>query len=255
MRERRPLPNGRTHARRRRAPAKARTGAARSKGPLREWLKSVVVGLAFFILLRTVLVQTFTIISGSMEGTLLIGDFLVLNKAAYGAVVPGTGVRLPGYDEPQRGDIVVFRRPSERMDLVKRLVGLPGDTLAMRAGTLYVDGVAQAEPYVRLDNATRDIADPAMRWQREYLTDAAAAQPYHPTRDDWGPIVVPRDMYFMLGDNRDESLDSRYWGFVPRARLRGRAVALYFSYAPHPATRRLPIVGRIRWQRIGDLLD
>ena len=246
---------GKRRASRASARPKARSGAPRPKGPLREWLKSVVVGLAFFILLRTVLVQTFTIISGSMEGTLLIGDFLVLNKAAYGAVVPGTGVRLPGYDEPQRGDIVVFRRPSERMDLVKRLIGLPGDTLAMRGGKLYVDGVAQTEPYLERADAARDFADPAMLWQREYLTEAAAAEPYHPTRDDWGPIVVPRDMYFMLGDNRDESLDSRYWGFVPRARLRGRAVALYFSYAPHPATRRLPIVGRIRWQRIGDLLD
>lgn len=232
-----------------------RPAARNGRGSVRDWLKSIVVGLVLFLLLRTLLVQTFTIISGSMEGTLLIGDFLVLNKAAYGAVVPGTGVRLPGYDEPQRGDIVVFRRPSETMDLVKRLVGLPGDTLSMRGGALYIGGVAQTEAYALHRDPAHDFSDPSMQWQLEYLTDSAAARPYHPTRDDWGPIVVPRDMYFMLGDNRDDSLDSRYWGFAPRARLRGRAVALYFSFAPPAPTRTWPIIGRIRWRRIGELLD
>src|SRR5690606_25666474 len=108
------------------------------------------------IVVRTFLIQTFTIVSGSMEGTLLVGDFLVLNKSAYGATVPGTDMRLPGYDEPGRGDIIVFEGHHEPIDLVKRLVGMPGDTLAMRNGTLYLNGEPQDEPYVRHTLPHRD---------------------------------------------------------------------------------------------------
>ena len=108
-----------------------------------EWTKSLAMGFVLFLVLRTFLIQTFTITSGSMEGTLLVGDFLVLSKSAYGATVPGTDVRLPGYTTPQRGDVVVFRGHHEPIDLVKRLVGLPGDTLSMQDGTLYINGVAQ----------------------------------------------------------------------------------------------------------------
>src|SRR3972149_2780423 len=115
-------------------PAKEKQGFAHASW---EWTKSIVVGFLIFIVIRTFLIQTFTIISGSMEHTLLVGDFLVLSKSAYGATIPGTDVRLPGYDVPGRGDIVVFRGHHEPIDLVKRLVGMPGDTLAMRDGTLY----------------------------------------------------------------------------------------------------------------------
>src|SRR5690606_2613359 len=108
-----------------------------------EWIKSGLIGFLIFIVVRTFLIQTFTIVSGSMEGTLLVGDFLVLNKAAYGATLPGTEVRLPGYDVPDRGDIIVFRGHHEPIDLVKRLVGMPGDTLEMRDAVLYVNGVPQ----------------------------------------------------------------------------------------------------------------
>jgi signal peptidase I len=218
-----------------------------------EWTKSIVVGFFIFLVIRTFLIQTFTIISGSMEGTLLVGDFLVLSKSAYGATVPGTDMRLPGYDQPDRGDIVVFRGHHEPIDLVKRLVGMPGDTLRMKDGVLHRNGGPLDEPYVKRVAPGEDGTHPWMEWQSAYLTDSARDEPYYPTRDNWGPIVVPADHFFVLGDNRDESLDSRYWGFVPRKDLKGRAVALYFSYA-RGETSAVPVVGNIRWARIGDRL-
>ena len=231
-------------------PAEHRKGFAHASW---EWTKSIVVGFLIFLVIRTFLIQTFTIISGSMEKTLLVGDFLVLSKSAYGATIPLTDMRLPGYTAPKRGDIVVFRGHHEPIDLVKRLIGMPGDTLAMHDGKLYVDGDAVSEPYVRREDPGGDGNHPWMEWQTAYLTDSAAALPYYPTRDNWGPIVVPSGNYFMMGDNRDFSLDSRYWGFVPRKDIKGRAVALYFSYGKQ-ATNDLPILGHIRWNRIGDRL-
>jgi signal peptidase I len=222
-------------------------------GTAREWLKSALIGFLIFLVVRTFLIQTFTIVSGSMEGTLLVGDFLVLNKSAYGASLPGTQAYLPGYDVPGRGDIIVFRGHHEPIDLVKRLVGMPGDTLEMRDGSLYVDGRLQDEPYARHTDPRGDGGHPWMDWQAQFLTDGAASSPYYPTRDNWGPIVVPADGYFVLGDNRDESLDSRYWGFISRPQIKGRAVGLYFSYSNRPDGR-LPVLSRIRWDRIGERL-
>jgi signal peptidase I len=216
-----------------------------------EWTKSLAMGFVLFLVLRTFLIQTFTITSGSMEGTLLVGDFLVLSKSAYGATVPGTGVKLPGYSEPKRGDVVVFRGHHEPIDLVKRLVGLPLDTLEMRDGVLIVNGQAQAEPYVRHTDPGGDVTHPWMAWQAQHLVDSLDVMRYRPTRDNWGPLVVPQDRYFVMGDNRDESLDSRYWGFVDPVSLKGRAVVLYFSY-DREALGTLPIFQHIRWGRIGD---
>ena len=221
-----------------------------------EWIKSGIIGFLVFIVVRTFLIQTFTIVSGSMEGTLLVGDFLVLNTAAYGATIPGTEGRLPGYDVPGRGDIIVFvgYHEPQPIDLVKRLIGLPGDTLAMRDGQLYRNGAAMDEPYVRLTEGSGDAGHPWMVWQRQYVTDSVSmAGPYSPTRDNWGPIVVPENRYFVLGDNRNESLDSRYWGFIEPQQVKGRAVALYFSYNNRPE-QGPPVLRRVRWNRIGDRL-
>jgi signal peptidase I len=218
-----------------------------------EWIKSAAIGFVIFLVVRTFLIQTFTIVSGSMEGTLLVGDFLVLNKTAYGAKVPGTQVKLPGYTEPGRNDIIVFEGHHEPIDLVKRLVGMPGDTLTMRHGRLYVNGQELDEPYVAHTDPRGDGNHPWMDWQGSFLTDSAARYAYHPTRDNWGPIVVPQDRFFVLGDNRDESLDSRYWGFIQRPQIKGRAVGLYFSYNAREASS-VPVLGRVRWNRIGDRL-
>jgi signal peptidase I len=241
--------------------AEARRRAAKQQeeetflGAVWDWTKSIVIGFLIFIVIRTFLIQTFTIISGSMEDTLLIGDFLVLSKSAYGATIPGTDTKLPGYSDPHRNDIVVFLSHHEypQIDLVKRLVGMPGDTLAMKGGQLYRGGVALTEPYVKHTLGSADGYDPRMEWQRDFLVGEARTQPYYPTRDNWGPIVVPDTGYFRMGDNRDSSLDSRYWGFVPRRDMLGRAVALYFSY-DRMDNDGLPFFGHIRWNRIGDRL-
>jgi signal peptidase I len=218
-----------------------------------EWIKSGLIGFLIFLVVRTFLIQTFTIVSGSMEGTLLVGDFLVLNKSAYGANLPGTAASLPGYDVPQRGDIIVFRGHHEDIDLVKRLVGMPGDTLAMRDGVFLVNGQPQDEPYARHTDPRGDGGHPWMDWQAQFLAGDAAAEPYFPSRDNWGPIAVPPDRYFVLGDNRDESLDSRYWGFISRPQIKGRAVGLYFSY-DNRSNGGMPVFGRVRWDRIGERL-
>lgn len=218
-----------------------------------EWAKSILMGFALFLVLRTFLIQTFTITSGSMEGTLLVGDFLVLNKSAYGATIPGTEMRLPGYTDPERGDIIVFRGHHEPIDLVKRLIAMPGDTVSMRDGLVYLNGDLQDEPYAQHSDPNGDSTHPSMLWQLEYLADRAERERYRPSRDNWGPLVVPADHFFVLGDNRDESLDSRYWGFVDEASVKGKAALLYFSY-DSSALSPVPYIKGIRWDRIGDRL-
>jgi signal peptidase I len=240
--------------------AQARRRAAKSQeeetflGAIWDWTKSIGIGFLIFIVIRTFLIQTFTIISGSMENTLLIGDFLVLSKSAYGATIPGTQKKLPGYSEPKRNDIVVFRshHEVEQIDLVKRLVGMPGDTLSMKAGQLHLNGQPLNEPYTQHADPASDGYEPRMEWQKAFLTDSMRTEPYYPTRDNWGPLIVPDTGYFMMGDNRDSSLDSRYWGFVPKRDMMGRAVALYFSYDKF--AEGVPFFGHIRWKRIGDVL-
>jgi signal peptidase I len=243
---------------------RSRGGKASSKGrsekprragnSLVEWIKSLFVALVLFLVIRTFLVHTFVIISGSMEETLLVGDLLLVNRASVGSRIPGTSWRIPGYSKPKRGDVLVFDPHHEPdMKLVKRLMGLPGDTLQMREGVLYVNGEALEEPYVRhLD--TPDDPHPWMSWQDEYVLGGSSNGSYQPTRDNWGPMVVPPDHYFMLGDNRDTSLDSRYWGFLEGWRLEGRAVLVYFSYNKG-SLRPFPWLREIRWGRIGDLVD
>ncbi len=222
-----------------------------------EWTKSIAVAFVLFLLIRTFLVQAFKIPTGSMEDTLLIGDFLLVNKAVYGAQVPGTHYRLPGYRDVNRGDIVVFTYPDPYNeydpdpDYVKRVVGLPGDTLAMVDKTLWVNGRRQVEAYVHHTDGLDDQYRPQFAWQREHLTPGADPETYHPSRDFWGPIVVPPGHYFVMGDNRDNSADSRYWGFVPQEAVKGRPMIVYFSKdSRHP----IPWVSEIRFDRIGDLI-
>lgn len=231
-----------------------RADAARSErngGTPAEWAKSIVIAVVLFLVLRTFLVQTFVITSGSMEDTLLVGDMLVVNRAAIGSRVPATNLRIPGYSRPERGDVLVFDPPhEERLKLIKRLVGMPGDTLEMRNRTLFINGEKVDEPYV-VHSTQPDESHPWMEWQREYLTSDVDHRSYSPTRDNWGPIVVPEDRYFMLGDNREQSLDSRYWGLLEGWRLEGRAVFKYFSYNKG-SYRPFPWVREVRWGRILD---
>jgi len=219
-----------------------------------DWTKTIATAVLIFMFVRAFVVEAFQIPTGSMENTLLVGDFLLVNKAAYGAEVPGTDLRLPAFERPRRGDVVVFQPPpaagqSPSTRYVKRIVGVPGDTLSMRGGKLFLDGSRVSEPYVKHIRPYRDPSNPSFRWQRHYLVKPArAARGYRPTRDNWGPIVVPPGRYFVMGDNRDNSEDSRYWGFVPRDAIRGKPLVVYYSYRErNPAV--FPWLTEIRWGR------
>ena len=220
------------------------------------WMRSLGMAVVLFLVIKTFLVEAFQIASGSMTATLLTGDFLFVNKALYGAQIPGTHTRLPGFREPRRGDIVVFAYPRDpRQDFVKRVIGVPGDTVAMRSGLVEVNGEAQDEPYVHRINPHNDVYSADFRWQRDYYADSSqeARRSYLPTRDTWGPLVVPPGKYFVLGDNRDDSLDSRYWGFVDASAIKGRTLLVYFSY-DREARDAFPWVKDIRWSRLLSLI-
>lgn len=229
---------------------RAAQGSAKSEAV--EWLKTLVLTVFFLIIIRTFLVQTFVITSGSMEETLLVGDFLMVNRLGLGTRLPGTQISTPGYSEPHRGEVVVFDPPHEEgIKLVKRLVGMPGDTLEMREKNLFINGERQDEPYAEWRDPMGDDEDPAMVWQLDHLVADVDRSSYTPSRDTWGPLVVPGGHYFMLGDNRDFSLDSRYWGLVERWRLEGKAMFFYFSYN-RESRAPFAFVREVRWDRIGD---
>lgn len=230
----------------------ARRREAREENALWEWAKSLGLAVVLFLVIRTFLLQSFYISSGSMEPTLLVGDVLMVTKAAYGAKVPGTGLRLPGWDEPSAGEIVIFRPEHDpETDVVKRIVGVPGDTLEMRDRTLYVNGEGRREPYVKhQEPAGQNEVHPWMTWQYSALLPSVSTDSYTPSRDDWGPVVVPRDNYFVMGDNRERSLDSRFWGFLEKWRIRGKVSFLYYSFDP-TSTEPLPLITTARWERIG----
>jgi len=228
------------------------SGKSGIRGELWEWIKTLALTLVFLVVIRSFLVQTFVITSGSMEDTLLVGDFLMVNRVAFGTRLPGTTTLTPGYSEPRLGEVLVFDPAHEdRMKLVKRLVGVAGDTLEMRDKAFFRNGVLQEEPYVKwADTPGSDDEHPWMLWQRDHLIEGIDRLSYRPTRDNWGPLIVPEGMYFLLGDNRDFSLDSRYWGVIERWRIEGRAMFFYYSYdrdAPTP----FAFFREARWNRIG----
>ena len=248
--------------------------AARGRGakpwysPRRLWelTKSVAGTLAIFLFLRTFFIEAYRIPSGSMIPSLLIGDWLFVNKLIYGPHVPFTSYNLPGYAEPRRGDIVVFESPYQPDEaelnhdatptLVKRLIGMPGDTLYMREGVVYVNGIAQRQGYTSPEQEKGDpnLTDPLFDWQKKFGLAASrfGAAPAQPTHDNWGPFVVPDGHLWMMGDNRYASKDSRYWGFVPRKNVRGRPLFVYYSYVPgDESDRPVSWITDIRWTRIG----
>lgn len=222
-------------------------------GKLLEWVKAAAWALGIWLALSTFLVQAYFIPSPSMENTLLVGDVLFVNKFLFGAKIPFINAHLPAVREPRHGDIVVFMSPVEDSILVKRLIGLGGDTLQMRHGALYRNGQAMLEPYAQeLSPDNTLVGDPDTR--REML---ALQKPHYigsdpnylPDVHEWGPIVVPLDSLWMMGDNRDMSKDSRFWGFVPRTNVRGTPIIIYYSWDAG-SYRPLPFLTATRWGRI-----
>jgi len=225
-----------------------------AKDELLSWGKSLAIALVIWLVLRAYLIEAFRIPSPSMETTLLVGDFLFVEKVSFGGEfqVPFTGLRfgrLPGFTDPVRDRVVVFRSVEDstpNLSIVKRLLGGPGDTLQMVADTLIRNGQRLDEPYaLHLSDGFQRDEDFRLRQFRErqvphYVGPDPAS--YHPTTHDWGPLVVPPGHYWVMGDNRDQSYDSRYWGFLPRAHILGRPLFIYFSVASRPF--------RIRWNRL-----
>ncbi|MCA0374089.1 MAG: signal peptidase I [Gemmatimonadetes bacterium] len=240
-------------------------GAGSSKSAAWENLKAILVTVAIFLAIRTFLIEAYRIPSGSMIPTLLIGDWLFVNKLAYGPHVPFTDINLPGYAEPARGDVVVFMSPTQvdqpddpNPTLVKRCVAVAGDTVAMRGGVFQLNGMPQRQGFAAAQNPTGDggFSHPLFQWQHEFELRGSrfGEPPASPTLDDWGPLVVPPGHLFMLGDNRYDSKDGRYWGMVPRENVRGRPVFVYYSFNQDDSDRPLPFLTDIRWGRIGTII-
>lgn len=238
---------------------------ARTGGPGAWDVKSFLFALAVFLLVRIFLIEAYRIPSASMVPTLLVGDWLFVNKLIYGPNIPFTDVNLPGYANPHRGDVVVFKSPTQvdqpndpNPTLVKRLIGEPGDTLYERAGIVYLNGVPKPQgPEFNsqpTENSSQpDEVSPDFEWQKRYAlaNSRFGPAPAQPTHDNWGPIVVPPRSYFMMGDNRYNSKDSRYWGVVPRNNIRGRPMFVYYSYDPDAGLDYFRAVTEIRWSRLG----
>ncbi len=184
---------------------------------LRETVEAIVFALVIALVIRTFVIQAFKIPSGSMIPTLLVGDHILVNKFLLGTPVdvPFTNInlfRMPGLRYPQRGDIVVFKYPEDpKRDFIKRVIGIGGDVVESKDKTIYVNGRMLIEPYVQ--HVDSDIKP----------RDADR-------RDNFGPVVVPKGSVFVMGDNRDQSYDSRYWGFVDDSQVKGKAIIIYWSW-------------------------
>jgi len=193
------------------APVSTRT---RRKSLVREYGEAIVIAILLALVIRTLIVQAFTIPSGSMMNTLLVGDYILVNKFLYGPEIPFTEARLPGLRSPHRGDIIVFKYPQdETRDFIKRIVATPGDEVVVRGHQVIVNGVALDEPYAR--------------WS---TSGVAHGQGYCGYAYGCELTRVPADSYFVMGDNRDNSQDSRYWGFVRRGKIKGKAFLTYWSW-------------------------
>lgn len=204
----------------------------KTKSKTREYIESLLIAalIAFFV--RSFFIQAFKIPSSSMEPTLLIGDHLLVNRLSYVMKVPFTDIVFLTLGNPRRGDVIVFRYPLDRSkDFIKRVIGLPGDTLEIRDKVVYLNGK-------RYDD------------NHAYFQDQSIVPGFMSPKDNLGPIEVPGNSYFVMGDNRDRSLDSRFWGFVRKDNLIGKALILYFSWNSKADN----LLAYVRWTRIGRLI-
>jgi len=201
----------------------------RIKSGIREYAESILWAVVLALIIRTCVVQSFKIPSGSMEDTLVIGDCLLVNKFLYGIKMPFVDFRLPSLRNPKQGDVIVFKYPEDRSKVfIKRLIGVPGDVILVRDKLVYVNGILYRNPH-------------------EVHKDPQVLPRALTLRDNFGPVQVPPNAYFVMGDNRDNSFDSRFWGFVGSADVVGLAVIKYWSWERNR--------WRVRWQSIGKLID
>jgi len=202
---------------------------------IREYLDTLAIAIILALFIRTFVVQAFKIPSGSMIPTLQIGDHILVNKFIYGVRLPFTDFVVIPITRPERRDVIVFRFPKdESKDFIKRVVGIPGDKIEVRDKVLYVNGIEQSESYTN------------------HGANAFSSQ-IMPDRDNFGPVNVPENNYFVMGDNRDHSLDSRFWGFVDFSKIKGEAFLIYWSWDKE--SRVLDWLGGWgRWDRIGKVI-
>ena len=188
------------------------------KSTAREYFESIVIAVILALFIRTFVVQAFKIPTGSMEETLLIGDHLLVNKFVFGPTASAAERGLLPIGTIKRLDVLVFKYPEEPdRDFIKRVIGLPGDTVELREKKVYINGTPLDEPYVHF------LSPPSGPSELHEVTSLDV-------RERYGPVTVPPEHYFMMGDNRDNSQDSRYWGFLPRHYIKGRALMIYWSY-------------------------
>ena len=208
-------------------------GTKKKKGGLRENIEAIVIAVILALFIRTFVVQAFKIPSGSMKETLQIGDHILVNKFIYGVKLPFLRATLIPVKNPQRDDIVVFKYPENpKLDFIKRVVGVEGDVIEIKAKRLYVNH----EPYDRNYAIFKD----------SYVFPGGFNK-----RDNFGPVTVAKDSLFVMGDNRDNSKDSRFWGFVHLKAVKGKAFMIYWSWNKKNSGS---IFNYVRWSRIGDIL-
>ncbi len=213
------------------------SGEVKQKSVFREYAEAIGIALLLALFIRTFIVQAFKIPSGSMENTLLIGDHIIVTKYSYGIHIPNEVLVLGTQlfkdivllqKVPERGDIIVFKFPrDEKRDFIKRVIGLPGDILEVKRQRVFINGQPYADPHAR---HTRPPPDESFK-----------------PRDDFGPVRVPEGHVFVMGDNRENSEDSRYWGFLDIKKIRGKAQFIYWSWNGPESS--------IRFDRFGQLLE
>jgi signal peptidase I len=188
------------------------------KSTIREYFESIVIAVILALFVRTFVLQAFKIPTGSMENNLLIGDHLLVNKFMYAPTASSLERAILPIGQIRRGDVLVFKYPVEPdRDFIKRVIGLPGETLQLKDKKIYINGKLLDEPYVHFLEEPRRHAE---------LSEVTSSD----VRENYGPVTVPPNQYFMMGDNRDNSADSRYWGFMPRDYVKGKALLIYWSY-------------------------
>ncbi len=209
------------------------------KSVAREYFESLVIAVVLALFIRTFVVQAFKIPTGSMEPNLLIGDHLLVNKFVFGPSLSGLERTLLPTNNIARGDVLVFKYPEEpERDFIKRVIGLPGDQVEVRHKRVFVNGQRLSEPYVYYMEEPPALPDE--------MASGDVPSNSGDRREFYGPVTVPPNHYFVMGDNRDNSQDSRYWGFLPRDYIKGRALVIYWSYDAEAGN----MLTATRWSRL-----